>query len=697
MAGCRHHSGYLADDEAGHSTYVARVQPPKKPLFPEMGPSAKLGREPHPPSMYGRSVLRCHRQSRRGPQPFGSFLDFLTEGQVLESLQTVVEEATERMTAVKTEAGVPLVEVQDPVEMPSDRRRARARPSLRTVHRHRAQPSLCVGRPNNYPSCSSSMSDSHSSRTAGRLGSHSWHSGLGARGLGSLPPVSEELLLEKNLKRLLRLENKGKGLSQSCSQKDSLLWDSLGSQTSSQWTQEQPLSWFSGLLDPSSGTPEAAELGPGELFLKQDFNKEMQSLLSQPAPFNLPGYCSLREPHRTLDFLAEHHLFPALQGVVSQAVDKLSGACRRDGCPLFPANLESTSGLPVNFDLLLPGSKFTAPDREEPCDSLPTTDSSSGMFCRKIDSRQGSPSTPIAQMATKLRLQNPGSKFLKKEPLPSIPSKSNVSHFSNPWYEELVNFLTQQAVSLLICKYKFENNLNKQLGFISFPITEMLMDLLLGFKKVKGSHIHLSSKIDWACLRHKLEKAERAWQASRRSPEPPSTRPPSTQPPSAKLLSTRPPSMQPLSVKLLSMQPPSTWPSSTRPPSTQPPSTQPPSTQPPDTDQDQLQATESCHMLYADLPASQLLSSQKPVAAADPTLRSLLEPKLSVSSGTGVGSSPPKSKETPTAEDSECSDGVEVEEELSASKAESGSQSLPQPSAEALVSHSVDVGHSDPP
>ncbi|XP_045391085.1 coiled-coil domain-containing protein 116 [Lemur catta] len=555
MGSCRHHSGYLADDETGHSTYVARLQPPKKPLFPEMGPTSKLGREPHPPSMYGSSALRCRRQNRTGPQPFGTFLDFLTEGQVLESLQTVVEEATERMTAVKTEAGVPLVQVQDPVEMPSDRRRARARPSLRTVHRHRARPSLCTGRPNNYPSCSSSMSDSHGSLTAGQLGSHSWDSDLGARGLGSLPPVTDELLLEKNLKRLLRLENKGKGPSQSCSQ-DSLLWDSLGSQTSSQWTQEQPLSWFSGLLDSRSGTPEASELGPKErelIFLKPEFNKDIKSLLNQPASFNLPGYSSLRQPHRTLDFLAKHHLFPALQGVVSQAVDKLSGARRRDGCPLFPANFKSTVELPVNFDLLLPGSKFTTTataratatatttttDTEEPCDFLPTTDSSSRMFCGKINGQQASPSTSNAQIATKFRLKNPDSKFSKKQPLPSIPSKPSTSHFSNPWYEELLNFLTQQAVSLLICKYKFENNLSKQL--------------------------------------------------------------------------------------------------------------------------------------------------------------SLVEPKLSVSSGTGVGSSPTKSKEILTSEDSEYSDRVEVEDEASVSKDESGSQNLPQPGAEALVSHSVDVGHSDPP
>uniref|UniRef100_A0A8C9PH00 Coiled-coil domain containing 116 n=1 Tax=Spermophilus dauricus TaxID=99837 RepID=A0A8C9PH00_SPEDA len=404
MASCRHHSGYLADDEAGHSTYIAR--PPKKPLLPEMGSASKLGRMPHPPSMDGNSAYRGHRQTAKGPQAFGSFLDFLTECQVLDSLQTVVEEATERMAAMKTEAGVPLVEVQDPIEVPSGRR-PRVRPSFSTVHRHRAQPSLCTGRPNNYPSCSSSMSDSHSSLTAGCLGSHSWNSDLGAQGLGSVPPMRDKLLLEKNLKRLLRLEKKGKGPSQPSSKRDSLLWDSLGSQASSQRTREQPLSWFSGLLGSRPGTPESSEMGPGErelFFLKREFNKEMKSLLSQPASFDLPGYCSVRQPHCTLDFLAKHHLFPALQTVVSQAVDKLSCARRPDGCPLFPVNCDPNPAL--SFNLLPQDSRMVTPTRRrEHYDSFLSRASSSKITPRKTKGKQGSPPVSNAQVATKLRLK----------------------------------------------------------------------------------------------------------------------------------------------------------------------------------------------------------------------------------------------------------------------------------------------------
>ncbi|EFB28386.1 hypothetical protein PANDA_015974, partial [Ailuropoda melanoleuca] len=506
----------------------APVQLPKKPLFPEMGQASKSGHMPHPPSRYTPTDslgLRGHRRNPRDPRPFGTFLDFLVESQVLDSLQTVVEEATERMTTMKTEAGVPLVEVQDPIEVPRGGQRVRARPSLSTVHQHRARPSLCTGCPNNYPSSSSPMSDSHSSFTAGWLGSPSRHSDLGTQGMGSLPPMRDRLLLEKNLKRLLKLENRGKGLGQSCFRRDSLLWDSLGSQASSQWTQEPPPSWFSGLLDSSTGTPQTSEPRPGEqelTFLKREFDKEIKSLLSQPASFDLPGYCSFREPHQTLDFLAEHHLFPALQSVVCQAVDKLSGARRRDGYPLFPSEWEPATE--PNSDST-PGSKPATPtDGEEPYDVLPTQVSSSKMIRRKsakgrgrAKPKEGGSPVSRAQVATRCRIKSPSYKFMRKKPLPSISSKSSTSHVSNPLYEELVNYLVEQVVSLLIYKYKFEKNLSKQLGFISFPVTETLMDLFLGFKKVKGSHISLSSKIDWSCLLRRLEEAEWARQLSRQA------------------------------------------------------------------------------------------------------------------------------------------------------------------------------------
>ncbi|XP_005391762.1 PREDICTED: coiled-coil domain-containing protein 116 [Chinchilla lanigera] len=656
MARCRHHSGYLADDEAGHSTYMARVPPPKKPLLPEMGPAFKLGRVPHPPSVDGNSAHRGRCQTPKRPQPFGGFLDFLTEGQVLDSLQTVVEEATERIATMKTEAGVPLVEVQDSVEVPSGKRQVRARPSFSTVKRHRVRPSLCTGYPNNYPSCSSSMSDS--SLTAGCLGPQGRDSDLGHRGLGTLPPMKNRLLLEKNLKRLLQLENKGKGWSQSCSQRDSLLWNSLGSQTGSHWTQEQPLSWFSGLLGSSSGTPEASELGPGErelIFLKEKFNKK--SLLSQPAPFNLPGYCAVREPHRTLDFLAKHHLFPALQGVVSQASDKLRAAHCHDGFPLFPTNSQLTSAeLPA-----------TLTQGKETCDA------NSKLPHKGLNS----PSVSNAQEANRVKLKNSSAKKLP----PSASSKSSVSHLSNPCFEEIINFLVEQAVSLLTLKYKYESNLNKQLGFISFPVTEALMDLFLGFKKVKGSRIVLSSEMDWSCLLRKLQEAEKALQVSKQATQAHGSQGSSS---SSKAGSHR----VPTSLQGVSQH-----------------STKSPSTEPmPATRSNQEQAAERGLSLTADTPTHQLLSPWESITAENQAPKSLSQPTPFMSSDPDMGSNLPKSNKMMNTEDKE-SNAVAEDKGSKEDKAggmdsykdERNHQDHLEPGQEAMSRPSVDQGHSDPP
>ncbi|XP_077016380.1 coiled-coil domain-containing protein 116 isoform X1 [Tamandua tetradactyla] len=657
MARCRHHSGYLADDEAGHTTHLAWVQLPKKPLLPKMGPVSRPGYTPHPPSLGGpgsTSALRSHRHHQpRGPQPFGSFLDFLTEGQVLDSLQTVVEEATERVAAMKTESGLPLVEVQDPLEKPIGRR-ARVRPSLSTVHRHRVQPSLCTRHPNNYPSCSSSASDSNSNFSAGGgLGPCGRDSDPSACGFGTLPPMKNRLLLEKNLKRLLKLEKKGKVLSHSCSRKESLLWDSLGGPASGQWTPEQPLSWFSGLLGSSSGTPEVSELGPTEhelIFLRHELNKEIKSLLSWPEALSLPGYCPIREPHFTLDFLAKHRLLSTLQQVVGQAVAKLSGARRRNGFPLFPTANQPAPEQPPDPEL--PDCPAAGGHgMEEAYESLPTTASSPKMAQKRSTKTKGRGKLKEGNSSMS-GTQISHFRFPRKKQLPSISSKSTTSHLSNPWYEELVDYLIEQAISLLIYKYKFEKNLSRQLGFISFPVTEALMDLFLGFKKVKGSQISLSSQIDWTCLLRKLEEAEWARQSSRHHTSQHSTEPPSTLPE-------------------------------------------------PTTETDQDEATETNITVDPESPDKQLLAFQEPTSGGEKEDNyyneehgSPVDPKLSLTLNTSLGSIPHESTEGVDVQDNETSDNLEGRY---SSESEGRSQSLPKNMVEAIAKGSTDVGHGDPP
>jgi hypothetical protein len=293
-------------------------------------------------------------------------------------------------------------------------------------------------------------------------------------------------------------------------------------------------------------------------------------------------------------------------------------------------------------------------------------------------------------------VQSSNNRFTKKKPLPSILSKSSMSHVSNPWYEELINFLIERAVSLLLCKHKFEDGLNKQLGFISFPVTETLMDIILGFKKVKGSHICLSSNIDWSCLLEKLEKAELERPVSKQA-----SQTAATAQGDASGQNTESPSTQ---LELA-------------------------------TDSNQDQTTESHQSLYTESPIHPLPSPQESTTVEEQIPTNLPEPKLSVFSIINMGSSSHKSKEMVNIEDGEGSeeeeeedeeeeeeeeveDEVEVEvevedededevedededevEEKDKESYEYLSEYLNplKPESEALISPSVDTVHSDPP
>lgn len=268
------------------------------------------------------------------------------------------------------------------------------------------------------------------------------------------------------------------------------------------------------------------------------------------------------------------------------------------------------------------------------------------------------PSFPVAQ--------SPSTKLPRKKPLPSISSVSSMSYISNPWFEELTNFLVEQAVSLLVCKYKFEDSLHKQLGFISFPVTEVLMDILLGFKKVKGNHIRLSSDINWTCLLRKMEEAELARQAVKHT-----TRSAASQHSTSRVGTSHR--------------------------STESPSVHPELTG--DTNQDQ--STESPFSLRPEMPIHQVLSPQDPGIGQEQMPRSPSEPKLSVISNAGVGSR--SSKEIVNAEEEEDSEeeednrGSEKDEIKDFSESEQTSTSLPEYELEDFTNEPIERSSSYSP
>ncbi|XP_034954670.1 coiled-coil domain-containing protein 116 [Zootoca vivipara] len=64
--------------------------------------------------------------------------------------------------------------------------------------------------------------------------------------------------------------------------------------------------------------------------------------------------------------------------------------------------------------------------------------------------------------------------------------------------QAIIDFLIENAAKLILYKYNYETLLSEKLGFISVPVTKVLLEIMFGYKRVKGSGIRLSSQIDWS-------------------------------------------------------------------------------------------------------------------------------------------------------------------------------------------------------
>lgn len=67
-----------------------------------------------------------------------------------------------------------------------------------------------------------------------------------------------------------------------------------------------------------------------------------------------------------------------------------------------------------------------------------------------------------------------------------------------PPKQAIIDFLIENAAKLILYKYNYETLLSEKLGMISVPVTKVLLEIMFGYKKIKGSGIRLSSQIDWS-------------------------------------------------------------------------------------------------------------------------------------------------------------------------------------------------------
>ncbi|KAJ7309665.1 hypothetical protein JRQ81_007723 [Phrynocephalus forsythii] len=104
---------------------------------------------------------------------------------------------------------------------------------------------------------------------------------------------------------------------------------------------------------------------------------------------------------------------------------------------------------------------------------------------KKPDSVQGEAEAPKQVMLTKHIITPKDIKraHLQARPLPK---------------QSIIDFLIENAAKLILYKYNYETLLSEKLGFISVPVTKTLLEIMFGYKKVRGSGIRLSSQIDWS-------------------------------------------------------------------------------------------------------------------------------------------------------------------------------------------------------
>ncbi|KAL7986822.1 hypothetical protein Chor_013105 [Crotalus horridus] len=72
--------------------------------------------------------------------------------------------------------------------------------------------------------------------------------------------------------------------------------------------------------------------------------------------------------------------------------------------------------------------------------------------------------------------------------------------------QSIIDFLIENAAKLILYKYNYETLLSEKLGFISVPVTKVLLEIMFGYKKIKGSGIRLSSQIDWTKVYDEVSK-----------------------------------------------------------------------------------------------------------------------------------------------------------------------------------------------
>ncbi|XP_026572035.1 coiled-coil domain-containing protein 116 [Pseudonaja textilis] len=541
----RRPSGYLADDESfrrpqdinAHISprrdpcnWRAMLRPPSRcqhrtqPSVTSTGSfhsfsQGDQGKRKRPQSSSSGSSGGNERTSDLANE-FSEFVDFLADEDVLESLQQIVEDAVKKLRDVTSQSGETIFDFQE--ESTSSVESETWSYSYSSTH---SQIKYQTTTTMSTMSSSDDDQEKHfmspeSSKTGGKI-----------------------CLLDKYVSRLPKV---GKQIAQELS--GGIHAEAFSEQSGESYFQQQHLHiWAKSFEHPRREFfAKIQRAFPQDSLSFESLHKEITSVLKRPVRHGIPMHYICHEHLHA--FLEETKVLAGLQDVINQAVLKVLEATMTGGIPFLDFSDQHRYSTPWDSE----EEEYTVTESYESEEetSEEYEEGFDGICKKRVEKKKQplsedgkplpkskqKPTTPEEAAHKPKYVPPPLSKTKETKtkyippPLPKSRKKQEQSqaetettkstrHAITPKdikrarlqgkpvpKQSIIDFLIENAAKLILYKYNYETLLSEKLGFISVPVTKVLLEIMFGYKKIKGSGIRLSSQIDWTKVYDELYK-----------------------------------------------------------------------------------------------------------------------------------------------------------------------------------------------
>ncbi|ETE59989.1 Coiled-coil domain-containing protein, partial [Ophiophagus hannah] len=464
---------------------------------------------------------------------FSEFVDFLADEDVLGSLQQIVEDAVKKLRDVTSQSGGTIFDLQE--ESASSVESETWSYSYSSTH---SQIKYQTTTTMSTMSSSDDDQEKHfmspeSSKTGGKI-----------------------CLLDKYVSRLPKV---GKQIAQELS--GGIHAEAFSEQSGESYFQQQHLHiWAKSFEHPRREFfAKIQRAFPQDSLSFESLHKEITSVLKRPVRHGVPMHYICHEHLHA--FLEETKVLAGLQDVINQAVLKVLEATMTGGIPFLDftddhgystfwdseeeeytitESSESEEETSEEYEELFDGiCKKRVEKKKQPLseDGKPLPKSKQKPMTPEEAARKPKNVPPPLSKTkeTKAKYTPPPLPKSRKKQEPSQAETETTKSFSKPGpsflpllqtrhaitpkdikrarlqgkpipKQSIIDFLIENAAKLILYKYNYETLLSEKLGFISVPVTKVLLEIMFGYKKIKGSGIRLSSQIDWTKVYDELYK-----------------------------------------------------------------------------------------------------------------------------------------------------------------------------------------------